>query len=155
MLPLNPLEFKRLFIPYCKMSMIPRSGRCGGIICDPGGNTIVSFTWGLGQVSNNLAEAYAIWEGIRIAIGMGIQNHSILGDSMMVIRTLIKRNVTGNSVFLSVMSRSLALLDGTNFKLFHVKRELNHEADRWAKFGTSLAEGELIVNGVKEWLPLP
>jgi len=64
---------------------------------------------------------------------------------VLVIKEIIKRNITGNNVFISVMSRSLILLvDFTSYKLFYVKRELNHDEDLWDKVGTSLMEGEII-----------
>jgi hypothetical protein len=49
-------------------------------------------------------------EGIRIAKSMGIQKLTILGDSMLVIRVIIKRSITGSNVFTGVMYRSLTLL---------------------------------------------
>jgi hypothetical protein len=39
----------------------------GGIICDPEGNTFVCYAWGLGNISNNFAEAYALWQDIMLA----------------------------------------------------------------------------------------
>lgn len=45
----------------------PEGERCGGIICDPEGNTFVHYAGGLSNISNNFAEAYALWQAIRLA----------------------------------------------------------------------------------------
>jgi hypothetical protein len=39
----------------------------GGSLLDPGENTIAFYAWGLGMVSNNVAKAYALYEGVCIA----------------------------------------------------------------------------------------
>jgi hypothetical protein len=44
-----------------------------GIICNPRGHIITSYAWGLGSMKNNEAEAYALFEGIRLAQSMRIQ----------------------------------------------------------------------------------
>jgi hypothetical protein len=38
----------------------------GGSLRDPKGNPITSYSWGLSNVSNNIVEAYALWEGVKI-----------------------------------------------------------------------------------------
>jgi hypothetical protein len=53
------------------------------------------------------------------------------------------------------MSRSLSLLK--NFKecsSFHIKCQLNSEANIWAKEGYGLGIGEIIINGGKMNLPI-
>jgi ribonuclease HI len=101
-------------------------------------------------MTNNEAEAYALFEGIRLAQSMGIQSLIICGDSMMVIRVIIKGYIVGGNVYSGVMSQSLALLK--NFdecSLYHIKRDLNFEADKRAKEGSRLGIGEIIINGEK------
>jgi ribonuclease HI len=61
-------------------------------------------------MTNNEAEDYALFEGIRLAQSMGIRRITICGDSMMVIRVIVKKNIVGGNVYFGVMSRSLALL---------------------------------------------
>jgi ribonuclease HI len=53
---------------------------------DTRGNKIVHHSWGLGKVSNNLAETYAFWCGLSITKGGGIRSSIILGDTMFVIK---------------------------------------------------------------------
>jgi hypothetical protein len=52
-----------------------------GIICEPRGNIVAHFAWGLGTTSNNIVEAYALWKGINIAWDQGIKRIIIFGLS--------------------------------------------------------------------------
>jgi ribonuclease HI len=103
-----------------------------------------------------LIEAYALWEGIKFAKAMGIRKLTILGDSMLVIRAIIKQNIIGNNIFIGVISHSLALLvEFENYNVFHIKREFNIEVDHWEKVGSNLEEGEMLINGAKGRSPIP
>jgi ribonuclease HI len=51
----------------------------------------------------NEKEAYALFEGIRIVKSMGIQKLTILGDSMLMIRAIIKRSIIKSNVFTGVL----------------------------------------------------
>jgi len=60
-----------------------------GKIHDPEGNEIVNCSWGLGKVSNNLAEAYAFWCGLNLAKEEGIRILVVFGDSLFIIEAII------------------------------------------------------------------
>jgi ribonuclease HI len=47
---------------------------------------IISYAWGLRQVSNNQGEAYTLLCGILLAKEANIKALSIIGDSMVVIK---------------------------------------------------------------------
>jgi ribonuclease HI len=70
----------------------PGIAGAGGILGDPGGNRVIQFAWGLGLASNNLVEAYALWNGLRLAYEEGVRPMIILGDSMLVIRAILKKS---------------------------------------------------------------
>jgi len=76
---------------------------------------------GLGNVSNNIVEAYSLSKGIRIAKEMGTQKLTILGKSMLVIRVIIKRSIIGSNFFMDMMSLFLTLLmEFKEHSLFHI-----------------------------------
>lgn len=107
-------------------------------------------------MTNNEAATYALFEGIRLAQSMGIRRLTIWGDSMMVIRVIVKRNIVGGNVYFGMMSRSLALLNFfKDYSPYHIKRDLNSEANKGAKEGFDLGKGEIIVNGSTRLLPIP
>ena len=49
------------------------------------------FTWGLGINTNNMAEALALWQGLRIAKALGISELIVIGDPRIVIRALAEK----------------------------------------------------------------
>jgi ribonuclease HI len=118
-------------------------------IWELGGSSIASFAWGLGNISNNIVEAYALWEGVHIARDRNIANIVILGDSMMVVRAVIKRAQMENNAFNCIISHILSLLvEFDKVKIYHIKRELNSQAYYWAKFGVNMDEGLIDISGV-------
>ena len=60
----------------------------GGVILTPSGSTRSSFAWGLGVESNNFAEFYALWQGLRQAIRLNIRSISVFGDSKIVVQAM-------------------------------------------------------------------
>lgn len=102
----------------------------GGIIRNPKGNLVTSYAWGLGNVSNNTVEAYVLWEDIEIAREMRIHKLVIFGNSMLVIRAIIKRSIVENNVFIGIIPRSLALLaEFEEVAIYHIKHEHNSCVD--------------------------
>jgi ribonuclease HI len=75
----------------------------GGVICKLRGQSVISFSWGLGSMTNNEVEALALYAGIRLAQTEGIQNLVVCGDSMMIIRALVKGPIVGGNFFFGVM----------------------------------------------------
>lgn len=61
-------------------------------------------------MTNNEAETYALFEGIRLAFSIGVQKITIRGDSMMVIRVIVHKNIVEGNTYFGVISRILALL---------------------------------------------
>jgi len=130
-------------------------GGGGEIICNIGGKTIIDFTWGIGSMTNNEAEVYAVYVGIKLAHSKGIRSLIICRDSMMVIRAVVKGNITRGNIYSGIMSRSLVALK--NFEkstMYHVKREINVEANKLTKVGSRLGKGDIVVNGILRFQPI-
>jgi ribonuclease HI len=87
----------------------------GGSLLDPGGNTLVSYAWGLGRVSNNIVESYALYKGICIARERNITNIEMFGDSMMVVQAITKKKQFGSNIFNNIVSKPCpSLMDLVN-----------------------------------------
>lgn len=50
-------------------------------------------------MTNKEAEAYALYEGIRQATLKGIRQIIICGDSMILIRAIVKQNIAGSNIY--------------------------------------------------------
>jgi ribonuclease HI len=106
-------------------------------------------------VSNNFAEAYALWQGIRLAMAKGIQKIIILGDPILMIRAIINQTDIGTKVHPGVISRALNLLaEFEYYSVYHIRHQHNNEADKWAKYGSTLG-GEIVINGGRDILHIP
>jgi len=126
----------------------------GGVL-DPRGNIIVSYALGLRMVSNNVVEAYALYEVVCIDKERNVSKIVVLGDSMMVVQAINKKIQSKRNVFNGITSRTLSLIEGfVEFKIFQVKRELNALVNQWEKLGTRLDRGIISLNGVRREFPI-
>jgi ribonuclease HI len=48
------------------------------------------YHWNLGMDTNNKAEAYALLKGVQLAHSKGIRKLAVLGDSLTIIRLMVK-----------------------------------------------------------------
>ena len=107
-----------------------------------------NFTWGLGSETNNLAEALALWKGLRIAKNQGIIELTVLGDSRIIIQAMTENSIL-NQMHLKHLIQKIKLLSLSflKIKFYHVLRKNNKEVDQAANLGSSLSLGELKING--------
>ena len=59
----------------------PGNAGVGGLIFYPGGRLETSFSWGVGQLTNNQAELFALLKACQLAKAAGHNNIQIFGDS--------------------------------------------------------------------------
>jgi len=83
----------------------PGKAGAGGIIFYPSGKKIVTYEWGLGQISNNKAEAYNLFMGTKIIKKRGIQNPIILGDSAIIIEAMNQTKSPSNEFMSRIIKR--------------------------------------------------
>ena len=67
----------------------------GGVIFDPGGKIVKTFTWGLGSKTNNEAEWLALLHGLEMIDWGSISNLLVFGDSRQVILKMRSGYTTG------------------------------------------------------------
>jgi hypothetical protein len=97
-----------------------------GILLDSGGNTIVTYAWGLGQVTNNQVETYALLRGILITKEEWIITLKIIGGLMVFIKCMLGKSIPMDFKLASIISREkkeASYFEEINF--FHIKRDLN------------------------------
>jgi ribonuclease HI len=63
----------------------------GEEINHPRGHIILKYAWGLGTMTNNEVDAYALNEGTKWDLLKGILRIIICGDSMIIIRAIIQK----------------------------------------------------------------
>ena len=103
-----------------------------------------------------MAEALALWQGLRIAKEMGFSKLTVIGDSRIVICALAE-NLMPNNMALRHLIHKI-MVQSSSFKkidFYHVLRENNSNANIEANKGTSLSHGELILNNQGFFCPPP
>jgi ribonuclease HI len=108
----------------------------GGVISIPGGRTKTFFSWSLGIQSNNLAEAYGLFQGMEIAKLLNIHNLVMIGDSLIIIRYMQQGTNSFEARLSVVLDRTRHLSSSFSYlRFYHILRDNNSEADRYAIHG--------------------
>lgn len=125
----------------------PGRAGAGGIIKDTQGKILVRYEWGLGQMSNNQAEAYSLYLGTQFLSRLTIQNPIIVGDSAIVIAAMVKGTDFRKETLNNIKARIEANITGMGSVTFkHVLRENNCEADKHANQASSRPTGHVREN---------
>ena len=80
--------------------------RAGGLIFYPRGMLETSISWGIGQLTNNQAELYALLKACQFAKAAGHNNIQIFGDSEIIIK-ILNSNTKFNNLSLNVNMQRL------------------------------------------------
>jgi ribonuclease HI len=88
----------------------------------------------LEPTTNNIAEAYALYVGIRIVKEHNISHISIFGDSMLIVKAILKKQTVEKNLLNGILQRIRTIAESFGeINLFHIKRDLNPLIDLWAK----------------------
>eukprot|EP00253_Pinus_taeda_P022245 PITA_22245 len=122
----------------------PGAAGAGGIIKDQNGVPICSYEWGLGNASNNAAEAYSLLLGSTILSKKGLKNAIILGDSAIIISSMN----TGKKFIKEGLNNTRAritdnLRDMGGISFMHALRDHNVEADFLANEAVKRKQGQV------------
>lgn len=128
----------------------------GGLIINANGECILHYEWGLGNVSNNRAEALALYQGLTQLNKLGIRSAMIFGDSSIVINLMVHQKELPNTLLQQVIRRN-QLLHQTmdNLQYYHILCNLNKKADRHANRACERTVGSLRCNAEETNQPLP
>jgi len=96
----------------------PGKAGAGGIILDPDGKENVTYEWGLGEVSNNKAEAYNLLMRTRIIKKRAIQDPIIIGDSAIIIEAMARHKNPSNEFMNRISGRIRKNLEGSGDVIF-------------------------------------
>ena len=112
-------------------SAIPNPGtmKIGGWIKNPDGSKLYSFTKEIGQGTNNEAEYHALIKLMEEIVKRGIKKVHIQGDSKLIINQVNGKCRCKNSHLKVLRNQVYVASHGLEYKLVHVVRECNSEAD--------------------------
>ena len=125
-----------------------RVSSTGGVIFFPDSLIHLSFSWGLGTMTNNQAECYNFLIDIQLVKGKGLKSLQIIGDSEMLVKTLNTTTTFNNSLLNVILQRiKTNLKDFDSVESYHILRGLNKFADSPANKGCLLPQGILSIDG--------
>jgi len=71
-----------------KISIDPGAIGAGGVILNSDGQKLMEFSWGLGQSTDNSAEALEIYMGVHLITDISPVKLVVIGDSDLIIKGL-------------------------------------------------------------------
>ena len=97
---------------------------------EPGGKVEIEYYWNIGYNSNNMAEAYGLWKGLKQLKKKQVEEVLVFGDSKFIIQAL-NRGRKGKNEQTTRLIRRIRSLSKMFRKInfFHILREINEEAD--------------------------
>ena len=98
-------------------------------------------------MSNNMAEALALWQGLKIAHEQNLHSLVVFGDSKLIIQFMVSKTLPAN-VFLAAIIKKIHLVI-PNFNVisfYHILRGLNGKANLEANRASSLDPSVLEVS---------
>ena len=111
----------------------PGEARGGGVVINPTGKVEIEYSWNIGHETNNMAEAYGLWQGLKQVQNVGANEAVVIGDSRLIIQAMRGGRRGKNER----MERLLKRIRDTvkrfrKIEFYHVLRELNMKADKAA-----------------------
>lgn len=128
----------------------------GGVIFNANGERIVSYEWGLGPISNNRAEALALYHGLIQLSKLGIDTALIFGDLAVVISLMAQNRKSPNVLLQQTISRCQILGQSmTDLRFNHILCTLNKDADFHTNKVCTRPLGSLLCNVMETQHYLP
>lgn len=134
----------------------PGAAGAAGVIFKPNGEPLVTFEWGLGILSNNRAEALALYQGILQLQIHEIKKAMIFGDSAIIISLMTSKRKASNIFLQQTISRCQVMINQTqDFQVYHILRTINREADKRASQACIRPKGNILSNNEEQFQFLP
>ena len=119
----------------------------GGVVINPRGKVEIEYSWNIGHDSNNMAEAYGLWQGLKQVQKVGADEAVVIGDSRLIIQAVSGGRRGKNERMERLLKRIRYMIKRfRKIEFFHVLRELNMRADKAANKFIDIGCYELKVN---------
>ncbi|XP_009775698.1 uncharacterized protein [Nicotiana sylvestris] len=122
----------------------PGLAGAGAVLRADDGSFICRLREGLGVATNNAAEYRGIILGLKYALSKGFTSIRVQGDSKLVCMQIQGLWKVKNQNISTLYEQAKQLKDRfLSFRIIHVLRESNSDADVQANLGVELAEGQI------------
>ena len=127
----------------------PGNAGGGGVIINPDGKVEVEYCWNIGYETNNMAEAYGLWQGLKKLLVKKVDEVMVFGDSRVIIQAMNggRRcdNVRTTRLIRRIRSKTKLF---RKVYFFHILRGLNVLADTATNKSIAASLNDLIFNSV-------
>jgi ribonuclease HI len=122
----------------------PGEAGFGVHVTTPEGDELAGLYGYLGPASNNVAEYQALLHGLRYALARGARRVHVFSDSELVVRQMSGAYRVKHPAMVPLHREAQALTSRfQEFRLAHVRREQNKDADRLANRALDLKASRL------------
>jgi ribonuclease HI len=112
---------------------VPRLAGAGAVLKRPDGTVLAKYKRFLGDMTSNVAEYHALIMGLERALACSVRRVEVCGDSELIVKQLRGENKVKDTKLRPLYGHVTVLLARFDwFRILHVPRELNAEADRLA-----------------------
>ena len=119
----------------------PGAAAWGVVVLAADGSPLEGHAGLLGSTTNNVAEYNGLIEALKLAAGAGAAQVEIITDSELIARQIEGRYRVKNPGLKPLFAEAKRLIAGfALFRIRHVRREENKEADRLVNKALNLAE---------------
>ena len=119
----------------------PGPAAWGVAVLDENGACIEGHAGFLGRATNNVAEYNGLLAALRLAGDIGAAEVEILADSELIVRQIKGRYRVRNANLKPLYAEAKTLIRGfRSFRITHVQREANVDADRLVNAALNRAE---------------
>jgi ribonuclease HI len=126
----------------------PGEAGCGAVIYDETGTVRQELCSYLGKATNNVAEYEGLLMGLEAVLRLGGSRLKVQSDSELLVRQLNGLYRVKDEKLKPLYQRAMALLQRfESYRIIHVRREQNQQADRLANRAIDTA---LKENSVKQ-----
>lgn len=113
-----------------------------GAVLEQEGKVIDSLSEFIGTATNNIAEYSGLVRILERALEIGIRNIEVRMDSELVVKQILGQYRVKNAGLIPLYEKARSLSGRfAQFKIVHVRREFNKEADRLANLALDLQSG--------------
>jgi len=119
----------------------PGTAAWGVVVLDKEGTPLEGHAGVLGRATNNVAEYNGLLEALKLAEAAGARKVEILTDSELIARQIEGRYRVKNPGLKPLFAEAMRFIAGfASFRIRHVRREENAEADLMVNRALNLAE---------------
>ena len=138
----------KLFFDKASKGHLGKGGG-GGVIINPDGKVEVEYCWNIGYETNNMAEAYGLWQGLKQLLVKGVDEVMVFGDSRIIIQAM-NGGRKSDSIRIDRLTRRIRSITKLFRKVcfYHILRDLNALADNATNKTIDADLNGLIVNSV-------